>query len=100
MSSDSHAVLPGTADGPDRCGVLVNGRPCVRLAGHADRGSPGHDRRVKTPMTEQTPEEAEREAEAAAEMGLDVETYREREARHADFQPVFIGHIDLDGDDK
>jgi len=51
-------------------------------------------------MTEQTPEEAEREAEAAAEMGLDVETYREREARHADFQPVFIGHIDLDGDDK
>jgi hypothetical protein len=91
--SDSHAVTPQTAASPNRCGALVNGRPCVRLAGHADRGSPGHDTRVNTTMTEQSPEEAEREAEAAAEMGMDIETYRERAARHSDFQPVFFGNI-------
>jgi hypothetical protein len=108
LMSDSHAVTPQTAASPDRCGVLVNGHPCVRLAGHADRGSPSHDTRVKTTMNEQTPEEAEQEAQAAAEMGMDIETYREREARHSDFQPRVVGHIDLSdidlsgliGDDK
>ena len=88
-----HAVSKATAGGPDRCGVIVNGKPWVGLAGHADRGSPGHDTRVRTTMTEQTAEEAEAEAQGAAAMGTDVETYREREARHSDFQPVFYGNI-------
>lgn len=40
-------------------------------------------------------EAAEHEAEAAAEMGMDIETYREREARHGDFQWQIVGHVDL-----
>jgi len=45
-------------------------------------------------MTEQTPEERwPGEAEAAAEMGMDLETYRERDARFSDFQPLYYGNV-------
>jgi hypothetical protein len=103
LSLVSSKVIDGASDGC--CGLSIEDVRGHHVAKLGCRGTLG----VKTTMTEQTPEEAEQEAQAAAAMGMDVETYREREARHSDFQPVFIGnlndpatfgHVDPDDDDK